>query len=124
MHGPQCPVLIAVPVDARDGRPPNIDDLGTDYWIRPSIYQRSLVDLTSTRMFFSRYPVSGNLLPFPCTVYFEDQSNRQGINRTLVQMRITCGWKGNIIIVKHVHEEEHADMLPNDEEVVVELLKQ
>lgn len=124
MHGPQTPIMITVPVDARDGRPPNINDLATDYWIRPSTAQRNLIDLTSTQRFFSHFPVTGRRLPFPCSVYFEDQGNRQGINRTLVQMRIARSWKGNIIVVKHVHEEEHYSMSPGDEAVVIELLKQ
>lgn len=124
MHGPQTPTLISVPVDARDGRLPNIDDLVTDYWIRPSIAQRSVIDLTLTRKYFDRYPISGTMLPFPCTLFFEDQGNRQGINRTLRQLGLAHNWKGNFIVVKNIHEEEFSDMSLVDEGVVIELVKQ
>lgn len=124
MHGPQAPMLIPVPVDARDGWPATIDDLDINFWIPPPVSQRKVIDLTSTRRYFSSYPATGVPLPFPCTVYFEDQGNRQGLNRTLRQMGLADNWRGNVIVVKNTHEEENDTMNPDDENVVVELLRQ
>lgn len=117
-------MIITVPMDVRDGYPPTIDDLDIEYWIRPPYSQRYVIDMTTTRKFFSRYPITNIDLPFPCTVYHEDQENRQGTNRTLRQMQLSESWKGNLIVVKNVHEEEITGMTPEDEEIVVELVKQ
>lgn len=117
-------MLVPVPMDVRDGWSASIDDLDVDYWIPPPRSQRNIIDLTSTRRYFARYPVTGAPLPFPCTVYFEDQGNRQGINRTLRQMGLDNNWKGNVVIVRNVHEEEYTTMDSDDEHVVVELLRQ
>lgn len=57
-------------------------------------------------------------------MYYEDQDNRQGANRTLRRMQISDNWKGNLIVVKNVHEEEFGQMQPENEEIVVELVKQ
>lgn len=124
MHGPQVPMLITVPIDTRDGRPPDIDDLSTDYWIRPTESDHTVYDLAATRKYFDRYPETNLPLPFPCTIYFECQSNRQGINRTLRQMGLSKDWKGNYIVVKNVHEEECSSMSSQDEDAVVELVRQ
>lgn len=124
MHGPLEPIIIRVPVDVRDGQHPTIDDLDAEWWIRPSAAQRNTIDLTTTRKYFSSYPITGIDLPFPCTILFEDQNNRQGTNRTMRQMRLSDSWKGNLIVVKNEHEEEYAQMAPEDEGIVIELVKQ
>lgn len=124
MHGPQEPILISVPVDVRDDQPSTIDDLDVEYWIRPSTAQDTTIDLTTIREYFSSFPVTGDDLPFPCTIFFEDQNNRQGTNRTMRQMGLSESWKGNVIVVKNVHEEEFGQMAPEDKDVVVELVRQ
>lgn len=124
MHGPQTPILVDVPVDPPEGIAPTIDDLDIEYWIRPSIADRRVIDLRSVRRYFNRYPQDHCLLPFCCTILFEDQSNRQGVNRTLQQMGISSTWKGNLVIMKNPTNESYLDMESQDEEVVVELVRQ
>lgn len=124
MHGPQDPILIDVPVDAHNGMTPTIDDLDIEYWIRPSLAERRVIDLKAVRRHFVRYPETREPLPFGCTVHFEDQSNKQGINRTLVRMGLSANWKGNVVVMKNPTSESYSDMGPEDEGIIVELIKQ
>lgn len=124
MHGPQIPVLVGVPVDFRAGRADGIDDLDMAYWIKPSKAGGNVVDLDATREFFNRLPDSNRHMNFSCTIYFEDQSNRQGVNRTLKSMGISQSWKGNIVVMKNANFERYIDMTTEDVESVVELLKE
>lgn len=124
MHGPENPILVTVPVDIRRDGSHGIDDLDVAYWIQPSVYQGNVVDFACTRKFYERYPYDDAQIPFNCTVYFEDQSNGQGFNRTLMAMDVDQSWKGNIVVVKNLDEERNANMKEGDIVHVTTLVKQ
>lgn len=124
MHGPYHATLITVPVDSRLGFEHSIDDLDMTYWIKPAYQDHNVIDLTATRLYLERYPKSGRPLPFPCTIYFEDQSNPSGRNRMLRYLDPSFSWRGNIVIVKHLDMETHSDMRLEDYENMNELMIQ
>lgn len=123
MHGPQAPLLVNIPVDTQDGVTPTIDDLDVEYYIRPSLADRCVIDLDAVRRYFVHYPGTHELIPFSCTIRFEDQSNRQGVNRTLQQMGVSDNWKGNLVVLKNATTESYGDMNPQDMDIAVTLVK-
>lgn len=124
MHGPYCATLITIPVDSHGAYEHSIDDIDITYWIKPSYYDHNVVDLTTTRLYIEKYPISRRPLPFPCTIYFEDQSNPSGRNRMVRFLDSSAIWRGNLVVVKHIDEETHASMNPEDSEFVTELMTQ
>lgn len=117
-------MLITVPVNnLPEGRFHTIDDLDMGYWIPPTLADGNVFDLTTTRHYLDRYPGSKVLLHSPLTIYFEDQGNQQGVNRTLRHLGIPGHWKGNLVVVKHIHEELHTDMDEYDKPTVIEVMR-
>lgn len=119
-----APLLIPVPIDIHSDTQESYDDLDMEMWIPWPARFRNVIDLTETRFYVDYYPKTGEPLPFPCTVYFEDQQNEQEDNKTVQELFGLEGWKGNLIVMRNTDADTVTNMLESDFGVAQEVLKQ
>lgn len=100
-----------------------MDDLDVEMWIPLAQATDRVVNVSDTRIYVEQYPETGLPLPFPCTVFYEDQRNYQDDNLT-IQSRLEKQFKGNIIVMRNCDRDSVTNMSEEDLQIAEEVVRQ